>query len=507
MPAEESPRYVAKLGAQTLGPFTIEGLKELATHNAVTPETGIAPEGTESFKPIREWPFAATVFPPKPKPRTKLTLGELPERKSTDIDIPPVVTSPERLVPLFNCKDTNDPRFVAASVEAHKRAKTRGISLDEAFAEILRNRQQLLQAKPRRRTGLYVGAALGTLLIAGILYYGLFKKAHNGEIAPVFLKEDAIGNEVLAFNQLVRMAFENERFGALEKIATQALEEKARFGNGSWKIVQFHWAIIPPDLDSNTDWKRFDELTQKWEAKYPESITARVQRILFLTQYAWAAQGAKSAKVKPEASPLFESRLADAKIELVAAKGLAQKSPMLWEAGFTVALGQGWSKEDAVAWYYEGQASEPGFWDLENQLTCYLLPRWYGKEGEWEAFALYECNRKGSLGEEGYARTVAVMARYYDNIFRKSRVQWPLVKKGFDQLRARYSKSLYILNQYASLAVQAMDRPTAILLFDEINGRADPQVWPTIDKFEAARDWAFSPGKSWSGEWGSKDSP
>lgn len=305
----------------------------------------------------------------------------------------------------------------------------------------------------------------------------------------VLFQSDAIGNEMGQFNNGVWDDFENRKWDALEELAGRIIAEQSKFGNGSWKIAQFHWAITPSGVP-NTNWKWYEEHIKDWEAKYPRSVTARVAHVKFLTAYAWDARGTATAdKVKDSSWPLFEDRLAQAYDQLVIAIKLNQKSPVLWFAGFDVALGQGWSKESTLNWFRTAKAAYPDFWGMDAAYFNYLLPRWYGESGEWEKLALSEIHRPGGLGEEGYARSVLLMERYYTNVFKESKAEWPLVKEGFLQMRARYPDSQLVLNQFAFVAILAEDRETAIPLFKEIGVHADPGVWESVAAFKENRSW------------------
>jgi hypothetical protein len=304
--------------------------------------------------------------------------------------------------------------------------------------------------------------------------------------------KDNTGVEIARFRKRVQDDFAQRNFGALEALAGKIIKEKSLFDTGSWKIVQFHSAITPDSDNSDADyWKWYDDRIRDWEAKYPESITARTVHIDYLTSYAWSARGGEFAyKVKAEAWPVFAERLAQAKDQITIASKLEQHSPMFWYAGFNVALGQGWSKEETISWFETVKSAYPDFWGIDYVMAGYLQPKWYGKEGEWEQFLLAEINRPGGLREEGYARIAFAMRNHFSNVFKESKIQWPLVRKGFLQARARYPRSQLLLNQFAFMAYLAQDRETASALFKGIGFDAKMEVWNTMEAFEQARIWA-----------------
>ncbi|MGA7723636.1 MAG: hypothetical protein WCA95_00035 [Opitutaceae bacterium] len=307
----------------------------------------------------------------------------------------------------------------------------------------------------------------------------------------ILFQSDAIDNEVTQFTKQVWNDFEDRKWDALEDLAAKSIADQSKFGNGAWKIAMLHYAIAPSGVP-NTNWSWYEEHIKDWERKYPRSVTARVEHVRFLTAYAWDARTtAEADKVKESAWPVFADRLAQAHEQLAIALKLGQRSPALWYAGFDVALGEGWPKKVTFAWFQAAKAAYPDYWIIDNTYYNYLLPRWYGEEGEWERIALAEIHRPGGTGEEGYARNVLQMERYYTNVFKETKVEWPLVKEGFQKLLQRYPDSQLILNQFAYAAVLAEDRETAIPLFKQIGVHADPGVWGSPADFKANRSWVY----------------
>jgi hypothetical protein len=309
---------------------------------------------------------------------------------------------------------------------------------------------------------------------------------------PLALREDETEGEIRDFSTDVSVKFKEERFSELEEMASKLIREKSVFDDGSWKIESFHDALdLPPNAPDNV-WPAVGAEIAKWETQFPLSITARVVHVRFLTAFAWHARGnPASDPSKDETGQVFQARLAQALPVLQAAQGLDEKSPMICSAGLDLALGQGWSVADVMREYETAERQEPEFWSNEVRVALFLLPRWYGKPGDWEAFAESELQRNDGLGAESYARVVYSMVRYYKNVFGDTRARWPVVKRGYATLLGKYSGSASILNQYALLAVLASDQPAARKAFDQMKGAADPSVWAGMDVSEYQK-WAYS---------------
>jgi hypothetical protein len=316
----------------------------------------------------------------------------------------------------------------------------------------------------------------------------------TGDYGPprqVELVYDDVQKKIGAFAQATRAKFKEGGFADIERVAGRFIADRARFGDGLWRIVALHEALELPANTNEEAWTARESDIEKWEAQFPLSITARVVHIQFLTSYAWHARGSGYAgSVKDEAWPIFSNRLAQAYILYQSALKLDQKSPMLWLAGQVIAVGQGWPVEEVSRQFEIAKATEPEFWPYDSGFATFLLPRWYGKVGDWEAFAAAEMRRENGLGAEGYARLVFALHSYYKNIFTDSHAQWAPVKEGYSRMIKAYPGAKNLLSQYAYLAVQAADMPSARAAFEAMKGQGDPSVWSadSVARFQA---WAY----------------
>jgi hypothetical protein len=310
-------------------------------------------------------------------------------------------------------------------------------------------------------------------------------------LPTIELQQDKIAKDIDAYRQRTRRLYNNSRFNELEALADEARMTKARFGNGVWEIYELYDCFECDEKEPESMWLLHDRIHQAWIAARPESITARVAYAGFLIDYAWHARGSGYAnEVTKEGWRLFAERLAEAQKTLFAAQDLKSKCPMWWCCQMTVALGQGWSRPQLDELFGEAKMFEPQFWQYDVSHAYFLLPRWHGEPGDWEADAEKEIERPGGLGLEGYARVVNYLEEFYDNIFRETKASWPRTRDGFEEIRRKYPESRQILNAFAKLACLAGDRPQAQKLFEEIGGQPDSNIWgkKTFIRF---RNWAY----------------
>ena len=116
-------------------------------------------------------------------------------------------------------------------------------------------------------------------------------------------------------------------------------------------------------------------------------------------------------------------------------------------------------------------------------ISKFLLPRWYGKEGDWERFAEESIKEPGGPGAEAYAQIVLSLDRYYEHIFRGSKARWDLTKAGLELMRERYPESTNLISDFAVMAARGNDPKSARKLFDELGDRIDRRYWKTKDRF------------------------
>jgi hypothetical protein len=295
-----------------------------------------------------------------------------------------------------------------------------------------------------------------------------------------------------AFAATIQNLLIAENFEALDSMANELRQTKARFPEGIWKLQSFYEGLEePPEQVKFEEWLlRLD----RWKEKFPESISARVAKGHALTKYAWKARGGGwSKEVTDEGWKLFRERLAEARKVLEEAQTLPTPCPSLPNALQTVALGQGWSRAEYDKLFNEAVAREPSYSQYYLSKSHYLLPRWHGEEGDWEQFARETAEKVGgSEGIQLYTRIVwSKRWAYKGTLFSEADVDWAKMKQGFEELDKQYPNSIWNLNAFCYFACQAQDKETARTLFQRLGGKVCPEIWGTKTEFAKARIWAI----------------
>jgi hypothetical protein len=293
-----------------------------------------------------------------------------------------------------------------------------------------------------------------------------------------------------AFRASARVLFDHEKFDDLDRIAAKVRSGKERFRGGAWKLFVFYDTIEGPGSLTSTDevWDAHIERLRRWIAAKPDSITPRVALAKSYLKFAWKARGNGygDTVTKPEWE-VFKQRVQQARDTLEQAESLPQKDPQWFRDMQTVALAQGWDQKQEDDLLQQASSYEPGYFYFYNAHADYLLPKWYGKRGDAEAFAQATADRIG--GPEGdfiYLRIA------YDANCCKSKQQmpglsWGRVKQGFAAQEQLYGVTNRQLNAMAFMAVRQGDRNFAQEIFSRIGDNWDEAVWHSKQKFNESK--------------------
>jgi hypothetical protein len=290
-----------------------------------------------------------------------------------------------------------------------------------------------------------------------------------------------------------------ENFAQLEQIAQQLRVDKSRVKGGTWKLSIFYDGVGElPDSRSNSEseWQTHLAIAKKWVAVSPQSATARISLASVYLNYAYAARGSGySNSVSDSGWQRFYKRTAWAKSTLLDAAQLQEKCPHWYEAMQQVAVDEGWDKQDARALLDEAAAFEPTYYHYYRMYANYLLPKWYGEEGETQAFAE---EMAAKLPEPDASITYYEIASLIACQCDKERdslagVSWPRVRDGYENLVRLYGTSEIKSNRFAYMSFVAGDKSSAKQAFASIQRGRSHLVWRSEANFNDAQAWANQP--------------
>ena len=293
----------------------------------------------------------------------------------------------------------------------------------------------------------------------------------------------------------VQKLLREDKFDELDRLAASERSGKTRFAGGGWRLFTLYIGLDKPEAEDapDADWQAQIEKLQRWQSFKPQSITPRVALAEAYLGYAWKARGHEYAdKVTVEGWTLFAARVQTAKKILVQAWDLKEKCPHWYRAMQTVALADGWGKEEEAALLQQAVFFAPDYYYFYQAHARYLLPKWNGEEGEVEKFAEDTANQiGGSRGDTVYYRIADELSCDCGED-ESPKLSWPRIQKGYAAIKEQYGETQRSMNKLALLAFHFKDAKAADGMFTVIGDRWDKGVWGSQHYFESSKEWAWS---------------
>ena len=306
---------------------------------------------------------------------------------------------------------------------------------------------------------------------------------------------DDESKEMFGRNKLANNLIEATNYDELDELAGTFRSSKECYANGVWKLNDIYGGLVPSDKASEVDWQNRIAGLQDWVDAKPNSITARVSLANVLVNFAWKARGSGWANtVSEEGWQSFGNRLHQAMKVLNAAENLKTQCPYSWAVKMRAALGLQMDKDQFNDIFHQAVSCYSDYEPSYLQRAVYLMPRWYGGDGELEADLEKSANQIG--GDDGdmlYAQVVwGLHARASSpNVIEENHFSWPRVDKGFAVIEKRFPDSLAAKSERAYLAAYANDTRKTREYLAQTQGKADLVVWGTQDEYLKISNWAY----------------
>jgi len=313
---------------------------------------------------------------------------------------------------------------------------------------------------------------------------------------PLNWKDD----EFPAFSKAVYSLMKKRDFDGLDAMASKFRNDKERFQiGGGWKIHSFYKLTSAPEIASEDGWREHIKLLEDWKAAKPKSIAARASLGSAHGGHAWHARGTGYAnEIPPEAMTAVETRMQRAARELEDASNLEEKCYGLYEALLRFGRGAGVERSWFDKVFDEAVAYDPSYQYFYSEKAQYLMPRWYGRPGELEAFVDNLVVSKGA--EDGSKLYYLIISDLYDykqekgnELFGPQSFSWKRTKKGFVQLEEDYGITRARLNQFARMSLTGRDAQAQCNTFKRLQGENDfdPGEWNNREDFEMRKKLAL----------------
>jgi len=287
----------------------------------------------------------------------------------------------------------------------------------------------------------------------------------------------------------------HSNYEELDRLADTICLQKIRVARGEWLLDYFYFGLSTP-VGANPE----DHIAQlkAWTAARPQSMTAHVALAGAYIGYGWAARGTGLAStVTPEAWALFNARIAEGKQILDDAANLTPMCPQWFLEMQMVARAQGWDRPRAAALFAQATKFEPEDLQFYINYAAYLLPEWYGHDGDIAELAQQVADSfGGAKGDLFYFEIGSIAlssnASQPDHLgwATTSHLDWARLQRGHQVRLERDGPTNYDMNSFARLAWGFSDAATAKRTFAQIGDKWAIYFWKTRARFDEARDWA-----------------
>jgi tetratricopeptide (TPR) repeat protein len=296
--------------------------------------------------------------------------------------------------------------------------------------------------------------------------YSKAAKLEPDLIHPHYLSQFAQVNPTNPIADQAVILLEAKQYDKLDALAATLRTSKQCYADGVWELSSLYNGLVPLNSVPDAAWD--DRLSDigLWAVARPDSITARVAWGNVLVAYAWKARGGGEVNtVTPEGWKLFFQRLVQGASILKAAKSLNEQCPEYWSVLMRAALGLQADRVQFDGIFDEAIKFKPDYEAYYFRRAIYLLPRWDGREGEWESDLTKSADKLG--GEDGdmlYAQIVWNLSKgYFINPFQGGNLSWQRVDKGFGIIQQRFPDSLEARMERAYLA--ALEQYTSAMAY------------------------------------------
>lgn len=323
----------------------------------------------------------------------------------------------------------------------------------------------------------------------------LFGLTRSGEC------QSAFNSDRQEFVTHVRKQLLDGQYAELEKMAGDLRRQRPVFKSGHSKLYEFYAALSSDSgsYENGYGQRLQDRLEQvaAWHKSRP-TMTTRILLAETMLNYAWFERGTGYADtITPQAAVLMNRRSSEAETLLKDAERLQKnsgaKDPCLYGAWMSVGMMGGFKQERMHKLLNQALEIDPQFDPVIDQMCLYLLPRWYGNEGDLLKLAdRLALKTKSKRGEAAYA-VVALSAHAFDELkLGEDGFSWNRVKQGLEDLANASGdpSSPYYYGQMAKLALLARDRSACLHAISKLNGQWHSSVFKDRRDYLRTETWA-----------------
>ncbi len=206
---------------------------------------------------------------------------------------------------------------------------------------------------------------------------------------------------------------------------------------------------------------------------FPNSAFAPILDAMHMHALAWRARGTGwSSSVTPEGWTLFHDRSKAAWNEMLQAKARSSRLAVWYSEAISIGLDADVPMAQLTALFEEGIARFPGSHAMYFAIERPLSPRWGGDYKPADAFIRAAvASKHNPEGDILYTRLYRQIDHYQGDtadFFTASKVSWPRMRAGFEQMMKAYPNSFRNIASFAIYACRAGDAATYWKLHDAV---------------------------------------
>lgn len=279
--------------------------------------------------------------------------------------------------------------------------------------------------------------------------------------------------ERVEYDKRFSTMFMQEQFDALDKLAAEYRATESRSSSGLWMLTHFYFGIRTVTNHGKDEkyWAEVESKALRWVASNPQSPASINVYASFLIEHGWKYRGSGLAhQVRKEDWKPFYEKLSQAREYLLLNKRIASADPRWYENMLIIARAEGWKRNKFDELVTEAVSKHPYFYQIYFAALDYLVPKWHGSREEIEKFANFAVEHtKAGEGMGMYARVYWYASQtYYNADLIESDIDWDKMKRGIDDVLARYPDQ-WNINNFAFFACLGGDKQKTAELINRIS--------------------------------------
>lgn len=259
--------------------------------------------------------------------------------------------------------------------------------------------------------------------------------------------------------QSLQTLYRQEQFTPLDAAMACLMKAQGSFSSGKPGAAAVYWMFRRQMPAPGADASETARIA-RWRQQRPSSVFAEFAGHRLQYANAWAARGmAPAARVGEPAWASFETQLTQAESGLLAASAALRATPIWQTLLLAVTQDMRSPRRTPDEVFQEAVRSWPDFYDLHELRLTRLVPRWGGSWDEVDAsIDRWARQRETAQGAALYARLYLSVIDASSTDPRQTRLAWPRMKAGLDELVARHPDPSF-RNAAASVACVYGDVP------------------------------------------------